>query len=136
MPKTTTTWRAALGALALALGAGALAGCDGAPSRTAARDAATRASCDWYAMCGEIGAGKTFETRDSCEVQVRSSWDQAWPAADCDGKINGDQLDVCLSAIKITECGNGLDVLNTLANKCPKARICNGASAADAGAGG
>src|SRR5262245_28927994 len=132
MPKTmTTTLIMALAAFAL----GALAGCDGAPSRTAARDSATKASCDWYAMCGEIGAGKTYETRDSCEVQVRSSWDQAWPAADCDGKINGDQLDVCLSAIRITECGNGLDVLNTLVNKCPKARVC-GSTTADAGAGG
>ena len=100
--------------------------CGGNPSRTSARDQATSTSCDWYDKCGQIGAGKTFADRDSCDVQVRAFWENAWPTADCDGKISGDQLDVCLSAIRITECGNGLDVLNTLGNKCPKAKVCGG----------
>jgi hypothetical protein len=112
----------ALGVVALGLPAG----CGSSHSQAAARDAVTEATCDWYMDCGEIGAGKTHASRDSCEVQVRASWDSAWPAEACDGKINSEQLDVCLDAIAITECGNGLDVLNTLVNKCPQAKVCSG----------
>jgi hypothetical protein len=115
--------------LAVAVGVGALGlatGCGSDHSQAGARDAVTDASCDFYNRCGEIGAGKTYETRDSCEVQVRASWDTAWPVQACDGKINSEQLKVCLSAIAATECGNTLDVLNTLLNKCPQDKICSG----------
>jgi Family of unknown function (DUF6184) len=95
-------------------------------SQPAARDAATNASCDYYARCGQIGAGKTYETRDSCEVQVRSFWEGQWPAADCDGKIKSSALDICLGAISSTLCNNGVDVLNTVLVKCAKADVCGG----------
>ena len=106
--------------------AATLTGCDSDESQASARDAVTKASCDWLMACGEIGTGKQYTSRDSCDVQVRAQWDQAWPAAMCEGKINNEQLDICLSAIRITECGNGADVLNTLANKCPTAKVCSG----------
>jgi hypothetical protein len=112
----------ALSALAL----GVAAGCGSNHSQASARDAVTDASCDYYARCGEIGAGKTYETRDTCEVQVRANWDTAWPVEACDGKINSEQLNICLSAIGATECGNALDALNTLLNKCPQNKICSG----------
>jgi hypothetical protein len=116
-----------LSSMALGLAAMTLAaGCDSSNSQASARDAVTEASCDYYMRCGEIGPGLTHPNRDSCEVQVRANWDNAWPAETCDGKINHAQLDVCLDAIAITECGNGLDVLNTLLNKCPQDRICSG----------
>jgi hypothetical protein len=114
-------------ALALsALALGLVVGCGSDHSQAGARDAVTDASCTYYARCGEIGAGKTYETRDSCEVQVRASWDTAWPVETCDGKISSDQLNICLNAIGATECGNALDVLNTLLNKCPQEKICSG----------
>lgn len=104
----------------------AFAGCgDTTNSRVIARDQATTASCDWYQMCGKIGAGQTYTDRESCDTQVRAQWDSAWPAAMCDSKINQNQLTICLNAIKGTECMNGLDVLNTLVNKCPEASICS-----------
>jgi len=105
---------------------GLAAGCCSDHSQASARDAVTDASCDWYMRCGEIGSGKTYATRDSCEVQVRANWDTAWPVEECDGKIDGEQLNICLDAIGLTECGNGLDVANTLVNKCPRAKICSG----------
>jgi len=108
------------------VGLGPATGCGSDHSQAGARDAVTEATCDWYMGCGEIGAGKTHATRDSCEVQVRASWDSAWPVEACDGKINTAQLDVCLNAIAATECGNGLDVLNTLVNKCPQDKVCSG----------
>jgi hypothetical protein len=120
-------WLALLGALALGAGA-AVSGCGSSNSQADARDRATTTSCDWFQMCGQIGAGKRYETRDTCNVQVRASWDQAWPVASCDGKIDENQLGICLAAIQSTLCGNGLDVLNTLVNKCPEAKICGGAN--------
>jgi hypothetical protein len=112
----------ALGLLAVGLAAG----CGSDHSQASARDAVTDASCAYYARCGDIGSGRTYETRDSCEVQVRASWDTAWPVEACDGKINSEQLNVCLNAIGATECGNTLDVLNTLLNKCPQDKVCSG----------
>jgi hypothetical protein len=122
MPHIRRKQTLSLAAVTLAV----LASCGSDHSQASARDAVTEASCDWYMRCGQIGPGLTHATRDSCEVQVRASWDQAWPVAACDGKINLAQLDICLDSIAVTECGNGLDVLNTLLNRCPQARICSG----------
>jgi hypothetical protein len=113
--------------LAVGVGAAVIAGCGSSSSQAAARDRATTQSCDWYQMCGDIGAGKTFDTLDSCEVQVRAHWDSTWPAASCDGKINEANLEVCLAAIYSTGCTNGLDILDTLAVKCAEAKVCAGA---------
>jgi hypothetical protein len=111
--------------LAATLAAGLALGCDGADrSQADARDSATTASCDWYAMCGEIGAGKTYDTRDTCNVQVRAFWDSKWPVATCDGKVDTGALGICLDAIHITECGNAVDVFNTVANKCAVEKVC------------
>jgi Family of unknown function (DUF6184) len=127
MPQTMKI--AAFLSLAVAAGLMTLAGCGNvSTSREAARDQATTVSCDWYQMCGQIGPGKTHETRGSCEVTVKANWESAWPPADCDGKINPSQLDICLSAIRITDCTAPLDILNTLANKCPKTKVCAPAS--------
>jgi len=112
-----------------ALGAGILlaASCGGVTSsQVVARDRATTVSCDWYQGCDQIGAGKTYETRESCDTQVRAQWDQAWPLTECDGRINQKQLSVCLDAIHATQCGNLLDIVSTLGVKCPKTSICSG----------
>ena len=106
----------------------AAAGCGSTSSQADARDRATSTTCAWFQMCGKIGHGLTYETADTCQVQVRAKWDDAWPVASCDGKINQSQLDLCLQAISSTICDNGLDELNTLANKCPAAKICAGAA--------
>ena len=104
-----------------------LAACgDTTNSRVIARDQATTVSCDWYQMCNQIGPGLKYENRESCDTQVRGQWDSAWPAAMCDSKINQSQLTICINAIKGTECMNALDILNTLANKCPESSICSG----------
>ena len=110
----------------IAMALGLAVSCGSNHSQASARDAVTDASCDFYMRCDQIGSGKTYANRDTCEVQVRASWDTAWPVQTCDGKINSDQLKVCLSAIAATECGNALDVLNTLLNKCPQDKICSG----------
>lgn len=119
--------------LAAAVVAMALAGCGGNFSQPAARDVATKHSCDWYQKCGEISSGKTYATRDACEVDIRKYWDGAWPLAACDGKITPTDLDVCLKGIDSTVCGNGFDYLNTLLNKCSRTQVCKGGSACGSG---
>lgn len=120
-PKSFTTPLVLFAAVALL----AVAGCGSVTtSRESARDQATTVSCNWFQMCGEIGAGKTFATRDACEVSVRANRDAAWPASECAGKINVNQLDICLSAIRSTTCMNGVDFLNTVFNKCPATLVC------------
>jgi hypothetical protein len=105
----------------------AVAGCGGVTNpQIVARDQATTASCDWYQSCSQIGPGLTYETRQSCETQVRAHWDQTWPPASCDSKINQSQLSICLSAIHATQCGNILDIWSTLGVKCTEANICSG----------
>jgi hypothetical protein len=106
------------------------AGCGGVSSdREIARDQATTASCDWYQACGQIGpdASQKYQSRSSCETQVRAQWDSGWPVATCESKINQAQLSICLDAIHITECTNPIDILITLGSKCAQANVCSGA---------
>jgi hypothetical protein len=118
---------APLSVLSCLVVAGLGAGCGGVTSsQVLARDRATAASCDWYQACNQIGPGLAYETRDSCETQVRAHWDQTWPPALCEGKISQNQLSICLDAIHATQCGNALDILATLAVKCPESTICSG----------
>jgi hypothetical protein len=119
-----------LAGLALALGG---FGCGGsAASQSQARDRATAETCNRYASCEQIGAGKAYATRESCEVDWRAKWESGWPPAECDGKIDQAQLEICLTAIHATDC-NAFDVLYTIGTKCPKARICSGGSTPDSG---
>ena len=95
-----------------------------AESQSSARDQATRAACDKLAECGRIGAGQDYETRESCEIDQRASWERTWPPASCDGHIDTTALNACLVAIQTAQCGNALDLLNIYANKCTQANVC------------
>ena len=106
----------------------AAAGCGSvADDRVTARNQATKATCDQYQFCGDIGAGKTYATYDACTVQWQANWDSYWPANLCQGKIDQAALHVCLSAIGGTSCTNILDFFSTL-GKCSKENICIGAA--------
>jgi hypothetical protein len=119
--------------IAAALAFATACGSGSSTSQSEARDRATTVTCDWYAACSNIGAGKMYATRESCEVDVRAKWEAGWPHAACDGKIVQSQLETCLTAIHSTECANGFDILNTLGNKCPQAKVCSGGSSPDGG---
>jgi hypothetical protein len=122
-----------MGLLALTLAAASCGGVSGTNQASAA-DRATAASCDFYRdSCDAIGPGKMYETRTSCEIDVRAKWESAWPPAECDGKIKSSELEICLSAIRATDCTAPLDILNTLANKCPKEKICSAGTNPDGG---
>jgi hypothetical protein len=99
-----------------------LAGC--ASPLENARETAAEHTCTWYASCKDIGSGKTYASTSDCLTQERAKWLDTWPTADCDGKINVSNLDVCVKAIDATTCGNFIDALAT-ASKCEKSKVCS-----------
>jgi uncharacterized protein DUF6184 len=110
-------------------------GCGGVTdTRVEARDSATQHTCARYQACGDLGAGMSYADFSSCTTQWQANWDSAWPAADCQGKIDQSQLAVCLSAIDGTSCTSVLDILNTIYVKCGKANVCDFVAAADGAA--
>jgi hypothetical protein len=123
-----------LGGLVLFAAAIDAAGCGGgAPSRESARDQATTDTCERFSQCGDIGAGETYPSESNCELQWQDNWDNAWPAAVCEGRIDQAQLTTCLAAIRGTDCASFGDFVTTLA-KCDKMHVCD--APADAGGGG
>ena len=126
-------------ALAAVFGGGLLLGARGCggvtDTRAAARDAATKATCDRYMTCGHIGAtNATYPDYASCQIAWQAMWDSNWPAADCAGKINQANLNVCVARITSTSCTNIIDILNTEFVVCGKATVCPGAPANTDGA--
>lgn len=118
------TWLWAVGVMGL-MGCGTtVAGVTG--KQADAVNAAANETCDSYARCNEIGAGKKYATRAECDADNQSFWNNRWPAADCDGKINGTSLETCTNAIKGTACDSFIDQINTAYNKCAKSDVCKG----------
>jgi hypothetical protein len=117
--------------LSASLGAG---GCGGVTDdRVAAREKATGAICDRYEACGLIGSdtGDAYLSREQCVIDWRANRDDAWTAAECQGRISQSELNVCLSAIAATAC-MGFDFVTTLL-KCTAVTVCSGGSPRDAG---
>jgi hypothetical protein len=114
--------------ITLGLIAGIAAGCntvaDVTNSQPNAVTAAVNATCDRYDACGQIGASKTYETRDACDNQARDFWNEKWTVAKCEGQINGDNLTVCTDRIASTDCDSFLDRLNTVYNSCNSDDVC------------
>jgi Family of unknown function (DUF6184) len=114
---------------ALGLIAGIVGGCDNTiadvtNSQPSAAKAAVDATCDRYEACDQIGAGKTYESREACDNQLRDFWNEQWPAARCEGKINGDALDVCTDRIASTDCNSFVDKVRTAYDTCNSDDVC------------
>jgi len=119
MTSRRITWAALLVTAALAAGCGQVT-----DERVGARDQVTKASCDYYQRCGQIGSGLMYADRESCDTQVRGLWDGAWPVGACQ-KIRQDQLNICVSAINGTQCNNVVNFFTTLGT-CSQANVCAG----------
>jgi hypothetical protein len=102
-----------------------VAGCDEG-DQISARQRVTDASCDYFAACMKIGSasGATYETRDTCEVQLAAHWENVLPKADCSGAVDEAALDLCLHAIDTARCDHAGDFLNVVLNRCTKQAIC------------
>ena len=104
-----------------------LAGCGGGNlDQQDAREQATEHTCDRAAKCGQVGAGKTYVDRDDCEVKVAAFWNSRWSKEACDGNVRRDDLDLCLGAIDVTLCGDGLGEALTVTGQCKQDLVCAG----------
>jgi Family of unknown function (DUF6184) len=103
----------------------ALAACS-SESQTSARDRATTAVCNKLQSCGQLDAGQIYTSRDDCQVQQTAYWQNTWPPESCEGRIDSTNLDRCLTAIDQSQCGNGLDFLDIVLNKCTRDSVCDG----------
>lgn len=66
---------------------------------------AARALCDRETYCGQIGAGRAFESADACIAEKRDRVHRALDEAACTDEIRGDRVAACLSAIRKAACG-------------------------------
>src|SRR5262249_49786308 len=107
----------------VALAAGAV-GCGGVTdARVAARNRASKAACDRFNMCGNIGPGLTYADYQSCISEVNGFIDSSvWQADQCQ-QINQANLNVCVSAISGTQCGTVLNGRIPL-GPCGKQNVC------------
>lgn len=93
-------------------------------SVSAAREAYAQRWCNYRVQCGEIGSGHTYTSTDECLIAERANAQNLWPTADCEGKIDGAGLDMCLKAIENTQCNNLADQIVTV-TKCTRSDVCN-----------
>lgn len=98
---------------------------DSGTSQASARDAATKHMCDRAQTCALVGPGLTYESRDDCEIKQRDYWQTQWPPAECDGHIDGTQLNACLTNIDAIQCSDIGAGLLSVALTCGKARVCS-----------
>ena len=107
-----------------------LVGCGGSTvadvtkKQSDAVNAAAASTCSRYKDCNEIASGKMYTTADECTTAEKGKWNDRWTVSDCDGKVNGSNLQVCLDAIAQTACGTVLPV--DAITKCQKSDVCNG----------
>ena len=115
---------------ALLLGLCSLAAaCEDDSSQANARDRAVSAACKRYDQCGAIRPkGGEYVSMENCRVEQSGAWERQWPPAECDGRVDAQQLELCINSIEAAECGEALDILNIIFNKCAKSKVCAGAS--------
>lgn len=97
----------------------------GPTSRADAQAQATRAACDYYEGCEEIGSGEgmQFEDRAECEVKSRDFFQSMWTADNCPA-INEKGLETCLARIRTTSCTSSTDFFNTAFFVCGAGSVC------------
>ena len=98
----------------------------GAAKRQAAVSEATNTNCDTYARCEQIGPGKDYPTQQDCLTSRSSFWNDRWPSASCDGKINNAQVQTCLDGLQTISCNSLIDELKVINTQCAQADICSG----------
>ncbi|ADO70875.1 DUF6184 family natural product biosynthesis lipoprotein [Stigmatella aurantiaca] len=122
---TRKTWAAVVGALWL-WGCGDATVADLTDRQSDAVNAASDNLCDNFEQCGEVGAGKAYASRSECETQRKAFWNDKWPVASCDDRIHGDNLQVCLDAIKAMDCNSLIDELRVVNGDCAQSKVCAG----------
>jgi hypothetical protein len=102
-------------------------GCDDSTDQAEARGRIATAACNGWQECNQIGPGLRYHNRDDCMVRETNSAQNLIPPAQCEGRINQQELNDCLAAIGLIDCGDGLALLAAIA-QCSAANVCTGAS--------
>lgn len=92
-----------------------------------AREGGAQRQCRYEDKCGNIGGGQTYASFQECLTDKRADWLSLYPTDRCEGKINGQSLDVCFKAIENTRCNDLIDQIATL-NKCGSNSVCTAGS--------
>lgn len=109
----------------------ALSGC---VSVVDARETGAQRTCRFEQKCGNIGSGQQYATFEECLTDKRADFLGRWPTDRCDGRINGETLNVCLQAIDNTQCNNVIDWLATY-SKCESSDVCTSGAPAGCNCG-
>lgn len=116
---------------ALLLGSCAHTGAGSQPETPAARadsvlaavDDIVDARCDLEERCHNVGAGQTYDTRDTCESKMQGTSASEINAKDCPLGVDPKKLEACVASIRAEECGSVFDSL-TRWNTCRPGQLC------------
>jgi hypothetical protein len=86
-------------------------------------DEVASARCQREATCSNIGAGKSYATRDVCIEHLRADSENELTNASCPNGLSRIALDKCLAEIRGERCDHPLDTLARL-NACSKSSLC------------
>ena len=86
-------------------------------------DRITAARCDREVACNNVGAGKSYGTREACMNELGHNKRADLNPEECGRGISEPDLNDCLHDIRDEKCGNPLDSLSRLA-ACRKAKLC------------
>ena len=113
---------ASLGLLALLVLCGCMSVAD-------AREGGAARWCRFEERCGNVGSGQRYASPAECLTAKRADFLNWGPTDRCDGRINGQTLDVCLTTIDNMQCNNIVDYLATL-SKGESSDVCTAGNAA------
>jgi Family of unknown function (DUF6184) len=83
----------------------------------------TTARCDREVACNNVGAGKSYGTREACTNELGHDKRADLRAEECPRGISEPDLNDCLADIRSEKCGNPLDSISRLA-ACRKGKLC------------
>lgn len=95
----------------------------GAPlTNASAINQITNARCTREERCNNVGSGKKFADRTSCEKEINQNTSSDLRASECPGVVQK-ELDECLNEVRNQACNNPIDAISRVA-ACTRAELC------------
>ena len=109
----------------------ALCGCAGSPrhpqladpqlakaepvtAEPSAGEAIAEARCDRQVSCNNVGTDRRYSSLEDCLTRVWTGWQSDLVESECPNGIDPQQLDACLTDIRVLECSAELESLDML----------------------
>jgi hypothetical protein len=83
----------------------------------------TNARCERESRCGNVGAGKDYDTHEKCLTVMRGKSAEGLPLSKCKGGIDQGGLSDCLTQIQNQKCGDPITAF-TRATACRVSELC------------